>query len=123
MNLFDINCNSLFKEIGEYKKMVLSTSFDNHVTSRMMSIIIIDRIFYFQTDKTFRKYEQLQQNPYAALCIDNYQIEGHCKELGNPLENKVFCELYKKYFPSSYERYSKLPKERLFALKPLYIKK
>lgn len=114
---------SLFEQIGESRKMVLSTSINDNVTSRMMSVIIFNGIFYFQTDQTFRKYEQLQKNSKAALCIDNFQIEGTCKEMGNPLKHDFFCKLYEKYFPFSYTRYTSLSNERLFALEPTYIKK
>ncbi len=41
----------------------------------MMSIIIDGGKFYFQTDKDFRKYEQIKGNPHVALCIDNLSIE------------------------------------------------
>lgn len=37
----------------------------------MMSVVLINGVFYFQPDKTFRKYEQIKDNPNVALCIDN----------------------------------------------------
>lgn len=123
MKTFDEKCATLIEEIGEYKKMVLSTSLKDCVTSRMMSIIVFDGIFYFQTDKTSRKYEQLKNNIRASLCIDNIQIEGCCKEVGHPLDNADFLRLYQKHFPNSFERYTQLTNERLFAFEPRYIKK
>ena len=45
-----------WKEFGTHKKMVLSSSADDVVSSRMMSIVCIGEKLYFQTDKTFRKY-------------------------------------------------------------------
>lgn len=123
MNLFQKKCVALFEEIGEYKKMVLSTSLEDYVTSRMMSIIISDGIFYFQTDKTFRKYKQLQMNRKVALCIDNISIEGYCYEIGHPLVNPEFCNLYEKHFPNAFKRYTQLTDERLFSIEPTYIKK
>ena len=123
MSLFEEKCAVLFHEIGECKKMVLSTSFEDRVTSRMMSIIMLDGLFYFQTDKSFRKYEQLQKNRNVALCMDNISVEGYCRELGHPEENPKFCGLYEKYFPSAFHRYTRLTKERLFAVEPIYIKK
>ena len=58
----------LWKELGVNKKMVLSSSFENIVTSRTMSSIILNEKFYFQTDKAFRKYSQLKGNCNVALC-------------------------------------------------------
>lgn len=109
--------------IGESKKMVLSTSLDDIVTSRTMSIVILNEKFYFQTDRTFRKYGQLMGNPNVALCADNIQIEGYCSELGIPSENAEFSNAYKKYFPNSYNRYSSLENERLFAVTPTFIER
>lgn len=120
---FDEQCGALFREIGESRKMVLSTSAGDCVTSRMMSIVVFHGKFYFQTDKTFRKYEQLQKNPRAALCFDNFQIEGRCENLGHPSNHSEFCCLYEKNFPGSFKRYTPLTHERLFVLDPAYVKK
>ncbi len=123
MEGFDIQCSILFEQLGNNMKMVLSTSFNDKVTSRMMSVVILDKLFYFQTDQNSRKYEQLQRNHNAALCIENVQIEGICKEMGHPLDNQVFSDLYKEYYKASYDKYSALLNERLFEFKPIYIQK
>lgn len=123
MRLTKEHCAMVFEQLGESRKMVLSTSCKDHVTSRMMSVIIIDGLFYFQTDKMSRKCQQIIENARAALCIDNVQVEGVCEEIGIPSEHQKFCTLYKRYFPGSYERYTSLSDERLFCLKPAYIKR
>lgn len=116
--------SSLWKSLGESKIMVLSTSLNNVVTSRPMSIIILDNNkLYFQTDRTFRKYEQLKGNPVVALCVENIQIEGQCKEVGVPSDNTEFCNAYKKHFTSSFNRYSSLENERLFMVQPTFIER
>ena len=112
-----------FHTFGEAKKMVLSTSANGHVTSRMISIIVMEECFYFQTDKTFRKYEQITANPNVALCIDNIQIEGACAEIGQPMDHPDFCRLYEKHFKSSFDRYTHLANETLFQITPTYIQK
>ena len=114
---------NFWQDIGASKKMVLSTSLDNIVTSRTMSVVILNEKFYFQTDRTFRKYNQLKGNSNVALCVDNIQIEGYCNELGIPSENAEFSNAYQKHFLSSYNRYSSLENERLFAVTPTFIKR
>lgn len=114
---------NFYKELGESKKMVLSTSLNDVVTSRMMSVVVIDKKIYFQTDKTFRKYNQLKENPRVSLCIDNIQIEGYCKQVGVPSDNIEFVNAYKKYFLSSYTRYSSLKNECLFVIIPTFVEK
>ena len=123
MNQFDKRRHELFIEIGDHRKMVLSTASVTRVTSRMMSIICIDGQFLFQTDQRSRKSIQLRVNPQASLCFDNLQIEGICREIGHPDNHPAFCALYEKYFPSAYRRYTHLEDERLFVLEPEYIKK
>ncbi len=123
METFNRERSALFEQLGEYKKMVLSTSLHDRVTSRMMSVVITDHRFYFQTDKNFRKYEQMIRNCNASLCTENVQIEGTCTEIGHPSCNQPFCNLYKEYYKGSYDRYTFLENERLFVLQPTYIQK
>ena len=84
MSFFSEKYSDLMDQFGTSKKMVLSTAEKNIVSSRMMSVIQINGKLYFQTDKTFRKYRQIAQNPSVALCIDNIQIER--------FENKILVE-------------------------------
>lgn len=123
METFKNKYNSFLKEFGKSKTMVLSTSENNKVTSRMMSIVLIDGSFYFQTDKSFRKYSQLINNPNVALCIDNIQIEGFCKELGHPMNHPDFCGAFQESFGSSFKMYSSLKNERLFMITPTYFQR
>lgn len=123
MNEFQNKLCAFLGEFGIGKSMVLSTSLHDKVTSRMMSVVQKDGVFYFQTDKTFRKYEQLTHNANVALCIDNIQIEGICEELGHPKEHHDFCEAFAERFQNSYKHYSGLPNERLFRVTPTRIER
>lgn len=123
MNTFSQRYEAFLSEFGKGRKMVLSTSENNRVSSRMMSVVQIDGTFYFQTDITFKKYHQIISNPNAALCIDNIQIEGICKEIGQPLRSATFCDTFQECFKGSFEAYSSLKNERLFAVEPMYIER
>ena len=123
MFLFKEKFESFLAEFTRGKTMVLSSSLNDKVSSRMMSIVCIDGLFYFQTDKTFRKYNQLIQNPQVALCTENIQIEGICTEIGHPLEGCIFCNIYKECFGNSFIKYSSLNNERLFVVTPTYVEK
>ena len=120
---FSEKYSDLMDQFGTSKKMVLSTAEKNIVSSRMMSVIQINGKLYFQTDKTFRKYRQIVQNPSVALCIDNIQIEGRCREIGRPLENNEFLQKFQRCFSDSYKRYSLLENEVLFEVTPTYIER
>lgn len=123
MNEFDIKLNKFFSEFGIGRRMVLSTSENNVVSSRMMSVVLIDGVFYFQTDITMKKYSQIMANPNVALCIDNIQIQGVCEEIGKPLENEDFASTFEKCYKGSYDTFSSLKNERLFAVKPVFIER
>lgn len=115
--------DALFGQLGYHHKMVLSTSADGKVTSRMMSILILNHAFYFQTDQSMRKFHQLQKNPNAALCFDNVQIEGTCALIGRPCDDKDFSTQYQQAYSHSYSLYSGLENERLLRLTPTFIKR
>lgn len=123
-NTFDLKLEQVFEQIGDHAKIVLATSNSrNRVSARNMSFIVIGKELYFQTDNSFRKYQDLKENNQIALCINNIQIEGICEELGHPLENIEFINKFKKYFKSSFETYSSLESERLFIIKPTFIQR
>ncbi|MCM1263536.1 MAG: pyridoxamine 5'-phosphate oxidase family protein [Butyrivibrio sp.] len=121
--MFEKEYLKFWKEFGKSKKMVLSTAVNDIVTSRTMSIINLNNILYFQTDNTFRKYNQLKSNPHVALCIKNIQIEGLCSEIGCPIDNEDFCNAYKECFTNSFYRYTMLKNERLFSVTPTFIER
>ena len=123
MALFDDRMETFFADFGKSRKMVLSTSENDRVSSRMMSVVQINGEFYFQTDIKLKKYRQLLANHHVALCIDNIQIEGLCEEIGHPLENPAFCSVFQKCFKGSYDAYSSLKNERLFIVRPFYIER
>ena len=114
---------SFLAEFVKGKTMVLSSSEKGKVSSRMMSVVCINGAFYFQTDRSFRKYRQLMDNPQAALCIDNIQIEGVCRELGSPMDEPLFCKVFQECFGGSFRAYSSLENERLFVLEPEYVQR
>lgn len=73
----------IYQQIGDHAKIVLATSYQDKVSVRTMSFVIMNGLFYFQTDNTFRKYQDIKGNENVGLCLDNIQIEGICKEIGH----------------------------------------
>ena len=120
---FSYRLKSFFCDFGKGRKMVLSTSENDRVSSRMMSVVQINGAFYFQTDRELRKYHQLISNSNVALCIDNIQIEGMCEELGHPMDNDGFLEAFRECFPGSFDAYTSLKNERLFMVRPIFIER
>ncbi len=123
MSEFSNKLEAFLSDFGKGRKMVLSTSENDIVSSRMMSVVQLDGVFCFQTDISFRKYRQLTANPNVALCIDNIQIEGVCEESGHPLKSEAFCSLFRECFKGSYDAYTSLENERLFVVTPKYIER
>lgn len=120
---FEKRANDFFCDFGTHKTMVLSTSQNDKVSSRMMSVLLLGGVFFFQTDRNLRKYSQIKSNQNVAFCANNIQIEGICKEIGKPADNAEFCKLYKEFYPSAYELYSNLEREVLFCVEPVFIQK
>ncbi len=89
---------------------VLSTSKEDHITSRMMSIINDGLDIYFQTNSCYIKHEQMSANKQVALCWSNVSIEGAVESIGR-WEEPANQDLRKQYISkhkSSYEAYGEL---------------
>lgn len=123
MGEFESKLSDLYREFGDHKIMVLSTSLDDRVTARTMSIVLINGNFYFQTDSNFEKCHQIDCNPNAALCIDHITVDGICKKMGKPVDYSDFICLYKKYYSNAYNMYSCLISEVLYEIRPTIIKR
>lgn len=120
---FKKTLQSFWQQIQVHQVLALSTSSNNRVSSRPVSVIIKDKKFYFQTDENYLKFKQLSENPNAAFVFQNYSIEGKCRCIGNPTnkQNKFFLDLFKEHFKVAFELYSELEKERLIEFTPTLI--
>lgn len=112
---------SLWKIIGTHGVMTLSSCSENRVTSRSMSIVVIDGKFYCQTDERYLKCRQIKVNPNVALCMNNFSIEGECRIIGRPAENSFFIDRMKACFPDAVSRWSELPAECVLEITPKLI--
>ncbi len=121
--MFHKRLEEIFQKLGESQIMCLATSSEDRVTARSMSVIVMGQKFYFQTDRRFLKYNQILRNPRVALCFNNIQIEGICKEQGHPLsaENSSFSNKYNQYFKGSFDKYSHMDNEVVFEVQPKLI--
>ncbi len=115
---FSENLSRLWKKIGSHNVMALAACAGKRVTCRSVSVVVIGGKFYFQTGSEMLKYIQLTENPNAALCADNYSVEGICRDIGKPSENDFFIKAMRKYFPLAVKRYSLLPNERALEFTP-----
>ena len=112
----------LWQDIGTHGVMVLSTCADNRVTSRSMTVVVIDGRFYCQTNKDYLKCRQIAENPNAALCFGNYSIAGRCSIIGKPYDNPEFISAMEKFYPDAVKRWSGLPEECVLEITPTLIK-
>lgn len=118
---FNSALTSLWRAIGTHGVMTLSTCSENRVTSRSMSVVVIDGRFYCQTDENYLKCRQLSDNPNAALCYKNFSVEGICRIIGKPTEFDFFIKAIKKYYRLAAERYSVLKTECVLEITPTLV--
>jgi general stress protein 26 len=127
LNTEKLNFNELKAEIIKILNntcdMVLATSYKDKVMARTMNIVNDELKLFCQTDKFFFKSDQIVNNPFVALCINNLQIEGSAKITGHPVleENRKFSELFKQKHPAAFEKYSKLVTETVIEIQPTII--
>lgn len=121
MSDFDERLAELYGRLGQRVKAVLATSAHDEVSARMMSFVLFDGKFLFQTDRTFKKACQIAGNPHVAICTDNVQIEGTCREVGKPLDHDTFASAFRELYPSSFDAYSARENERVYEVVPTFI--
>lgn len=112
----------LWNDLGTHGVMVLSTCAEGRVTSRSMSMVIIDGKFFCQTNKDYLKCKQISDNPNVALCFGKYSIEGKCEILGHPQAESEFLDSLNKAYPDAVKRWSALGYERVLEIKPSLIR-
>lgn len=118
--MFEQAKEELFEKLGDHQLMVLATGARDRITARTMSVVVMNGRLYFQTGNTLLKYEQIMENPQAAICFSNVSLEGACRVLGHPMEEKnaFFTEKYRERFRGSFEAYSKMETEVLIEFTP-----
>jgi hypothetical protein len=106
---FNTISNEKLKALADVKEMVLSTSSDNRVTSRVVSTSCHGRKILFLSWGHHTKCAQIRANNKVALCHDRIQIEGIASIKGDPLDikNEVYAVLYKKQQPLYFEKFTK----------------
>ncbi|MCR0570876.1 hypothetical protein MKC54_19530 [[Clostridium] innocuum] len=123
-----IDYNKAILDLEDYlkknKTWVLSTSLNDYVTSRMMSIINQGVEIYFQTNHCYIKDEQMSKNPNISLCCGNYSIEGIAIPIGdwNDEANKELEKIYIKEHKSSYDFYGALSGQVIYKVIPKLVK-
>ncbi len=73
---FDEVSNKTLKSLKNVKEMVLSTSLNDHVTSRTVSTACKGTTIVFLSYKNNTKCIQIQGNHHVALCFNNIQVEN-----------------------------------------------
>ena len=103
---------------------VLSTSLNDDVSSRSMSIVNVGLNVYFQTNKCYIKYEQMSGNKRVSLCCQNISIEGTAESIGDwsDKNNAGLLEVYKSKHMGSYQKYGTLNGQIVYKVTPVKVK-
>ncbi len=120
---FQTELNRVYTQLGAAPLMVLATCSENRPTARMMSCVIYDGKIVFQTATGFLKFRQMEENPWAALCTGNIQIEGTVRITGHPFDegNSEFARLYQTHHRGSWDTYSHMKTDRVCEVSPTLI--
>ena len=80
-------------------------------------------ILWFETDKNFRKTQQLFKNNRVAMCFNGTQVEGTAVNKGLVVDEpgRVFEKKYKEYLWQSYNAYSHVESEILIEVTPEFV--
>ena len=87
----EFNFGEIIKEkylmLENVTEMVLSTSCDNRVTSRVISTACYGQKVIFLSWGHHTKCDQIRNNPMVALCHNTFQIEGIASIIGDVMDN------------------------------------
>ncbi|GHU62759.1 hypothetical protein FACS189418_4720 [Clostridia bacterium] len=107
----------LLSQFEKGTNIVLSTSLDDYVTSRTVTVISFQDNLYFASVKrpTALKFIQIEKNPNIALCTGSMKITGLAHIIGavSAQENTELAALYKEKLPEAYAKYA-LPSDSVF---------
>ena len=111
----------LKEEINQIDNLLKNTKFVTLATSNKEGIVSTAQMcivnkglkVYFQTDKTFEKVKNIQENKNIAFNIGAYNFKGTAKVVGKPSENDEFIELIKQKHFETYKSYTLLENEVL----------
>lgn len=100
-----------FKKLEDISDMVLSTSLDKRVTSRVVSTACYGSKVIFLSWGHHTKCVQMSANPMVALCHENFQMEGVATIKGDVLDEKnaALARLYQAKQAKYYDIFSKFP--------------
>lgn len=93
--------------------VVLSTSHNDFVTSRTVTIIPFKDALYLTSIRRpgAMKIEQIEANPNIAICFNTTQITGIATIIGlvSAEQNTEITKIYKEKLPESFERFAAAP--------------
>jgi general stress protein 26 len=103
----------LLSQFDKNGNVVLSTSLNDVVTSRTVTMIPFNNELYFTSIQRpgAIKMEQIEKNPNVAICVGSTQITGAAYILGlaSIKENAEVMAIYKEKLPDSYDRFAVVP--------------
>lgn len=104
---------SVLNQISEIKNIVLATSADGSVTTRLVGQLLYDNKIAFSTSGNSFKVEQINKNPNVAFFLNGLNIEAEARLCGHPEEHPVAVEAYVKKYPEYVSKYGYEPDDVL----------
>ena len=115
---YEIELEQIKQLLGKTCYAILSTANKKGVVSASsMAFVAEGPNVYFQTDRSYEKYQNILENRNVAITINNTYFKGEAEVLGSPLDNDKFVELMKQKHLQTFENYSSLPNQVLIVVK------
>ena len=121
---YELEKKEFLENINMLKDIVLSTCKDNIVTSRTVSFINHEFMFYILTSINSNKCKQINENENISLCAGDLQMEGKAKIIGHPMaeSNLALSDMYKEKHAEYYNRFARYKFATYIKIKCTYIK-
>ena len=102
--IMEVNIEQLYDTLRKSETIVLSTSKNDYVTSRLISPLVLNDKLYIKTSNSTEKVSQLEANPNVAMNVAYFSLTGVTNILGSveKEENKDIKENYMKRYIGSF---------------------
>lgn len=100
----EVDLEQLKEALEAAETIVLSTSNNDIVTARPVSIMSDGLTIYVRTDENSRKALQMKANPNIAVCVGSFYGEGQAKSAGytSDVDNKKLKRKYIQRYPGAF---------------------
>ena len=114
---YNEHSKNVLEKIKDEKNIVLATSADGRVTTRIVGQLLFNGMIMFTTDSKSFKVSQIKENSNVAFHLNGINIESVATLIGHPDTVPLYNEEYERKYPEYVSKYESFPDDVVVASK------